>query len=95
METAYIVKGHIVNHTTIQLSESIPIDDNEVTVIIETVKKTAKNRDQGLLKGKIWMSPDLDEPLVDNIKSLISFYGSIPDFPDRVSQGIFEKRELL
>ena len=65
METAYIVKGHIINHTTIQLSESIPIENNEVTVIIETVKKTAKNRTPGLLKGKMWMSPDFDEPLED------------------------------
>jgi len=65
MDTAYVVKGHIINHTTIQLSESIPIEDKEVTVIIETIKKTAKKRIPGLLKGKIWMSQDFDEPLED------------------------------
>jgi hypothetical protein len=65
MDTAYIVKGHIINHTTIRLAEAIPIEDNEVTVIIETTKKIAKKRIPGLLKGKIWMSPDFNEPIGD------------------------------
>lgn len=28
-------------------------------------------------------------------KSIVSFFGSIPDFPDRGSQGDFENRESL
>jgi hypothetical protein len=32
---------------------------------------------------------------VSNGKSLADFFGSIPDFPERAPQGVFEKREPL
>lgn len=65
METAYIVKGRIINNTHIELSESIPVIDEEVTIIIETGKKHPKKRTPGLLKDKIRMMPDFDAPLDD------------------------------
>ena len=65
METAYIVKGRIIGHTRIELSESIPFNDEEVTVIIESNKKPGKKRIPGLLKGKMRMMPDFNEPLED------------------------------
>jgi len=65
MQTAYIVKGRIINNTHIELSESIPLTDTEVTIIIETEKKYPKKRTPGLLKGKIKMMPDFNAPLDD------------------------------
>jgi hypothetical protein len=37
----------------------------------------------------------VDETGVANGKSLADFFGSIPDFPERAPQGVFEKREPL
>jgi hypothetical protein len=37
----------------------------------------------------------VDETRVSNGKSLADFFGSIPDFPERAPQGVFEKREPL
>jgi len=65
MNTAYIVKGRIIGHTRIELLESVPMNDEEVTVIIEPVKKPGRKRTPGLLKGKIRMMPDFNEPLED------------------------------
>lgn len=65
MNTAYVVKGRIINSTHIELSESIPLTDTEVTVIIETGGKKSKKRIPGLLKGKIRMKPDFDDPIDD------------------------------
>ena len=65
METAYVVKGRIINHTRIELSESIPFNDEEVTVIIESNKNPGQKRIPGLLKGKIRIMPDFNEPLED------------------------------
>jgi len=36
-----------------------------------------------------------DEDLPVKNRSLMDFYGSIPDFPERADQGEFEKREEL
>ena len=66
MNTAYIVKGRIIGNKRIELSESVPISDDEVTVIIEPGQRPARQRRKaGLLKGKIQMLPGFDEPLVD------------------------------
>lgn len=65
MNTAYIVKGRIINHDTIKLAEPVPIDDDEVHVVIEPKDKIVQKRIPGLLKGKIHIAPDFNAPLED------------------------------
>jgi hypothetical protein len=66
MNTAYIVKGSIINHDTIKLNEPVPIEDGSIRIIIEKNEpEPLKKREAGLWKGRIVLAADFDEPLKD------------------------------
>jgi len=67
MQTAYIVYGDIINHSTIKLKEPIPFEDQEIKIIVEVEQKKIKSRKDlyGKYKDKIKISSDFNNPLED------------------------------
>lgn len=66
MKTAYVVSGDLIDHETIKLSEPVPIEKGRITVVIEPQSEPMyRERQAGLWKDRIILSPDFDEPLED------------------------------
>jgi len=63
MENLHMIEAKFVDGKTIQLSEEYPYKTRDVRLIILPGVKTKKERKAGLLKGKIVMSNDFNEPL--------------------------------
>ena len=65
MKTAYIVKGYLVDQSTIKLDEPLSRESGDIKMVIEfdeTVRYSRKKM-HGMLKGEIVMSGDFNEPL--------------------------------
>ncbi|MCP4344684.1 MAG: DUF2281 domain-containing protein [Desulfobacterales bacterium] len=65
MENAYILDAKFIDRKTIQLSEEYPFKEREVRLILLPEKTFKRKRKAGLLKGKIRMAEDFNEPLED------------------------------
>lgn len=65
MENAYILNAKFIDRKTIQLSEEYPFKERDVRLIILPEKTLKKKRKAGLLRGKIRMAEDFDDPLED------------------------------
>ena len=67
MENAYMLDAEFLDGKTIRLSEEYPFEDKKIRLIVIPGKKDIPEirRKAGLLRGKIRMSEDFDEPLED------------------------------
>ena len=67
MQTAYIITGELIDNSMIKLREPLPFKNQEIKVIIEINGEPKHKRSEifGKYKGKIWISPDFNEPLDD------------------------------
>ncbi len=65
MENAYIPDAEFIDRKTIQLSEEYPFKERKVRLILLPEKTFKRKRKAGLLKGKIRMAEDFNEPLED------------------------------
>jgi len=65
MENAYMLEAEFVDRRTIRLTEEYPFIARGIRLIIIPEKPLPKRRKAGILKGKIRMSGDFDEPLED------------------------------
>ncbi|MDM8548970.1 DUF2281 domain-containing protein [Desulfobacterales bacterium HSG2] len=63
MEHAYICDAIFLDSRTIRLFEESSVSEKEIQLIIIPKKISEPKRKAGLLKGKIRMSEDFDEPL--------------------------------
>ena len=63
MENAHILNAKFIDQKTIQLLEEYPFTLREIRLIIIPEKPLKKKRTAGLLKGKIRMAEDFNEPL--------------------------------
>jgi hypothetical protein len=63
MENVYICNAMFLDSRTIQLFEEYPFSEKKIQLIILTEKTLKPKRKAGLLKGKIRMAQDFDEPL--------------------------------
>jgi len=67
MIAAYVVKGELIDQRTIKLSEPVPFENGEITVVVEAPERKKQSRRNlcGMMKGKISMRDDFNEPLED------------------------------
>ena len=66
MQKAYIVRGTIKDHKTIDLQEDLPVEDGEITIAVIPKEIHARgSRPSGTWKDKIQLSEDFDAPLED------------------------------
>jgi len=65
MENLCMTKAKFIDRKTIQLYEEYPLKMKEVHLIIIPEKKLKGKRKAGLLKGKIRMAEDFNDPLYD------------------------------
>jgi hypothetical protein len=65
MENAYICNGMFLDSRTIRLLEEYPVSMKRIKLIIIPEKTSKPERKAGLMKGKIKMAEDFDEPLED------------------------------
>ena len=65
MKTAYIVKGYLVDHSTIRLDEPLSRGSGDIRVFVEFEERAriSRKRMHGMLKGEIVISRDFNEPL--------------------------------
>ena len=65
MKTAYIVKGYLVDQSTIKLDEPLSRGSGDIRVFVEFEERSriSRKRMHGMLKGEIVMSGDFNEPL--------------------------------
>lgn len=63
MENVYICDAIFLDGKMIQLYEECPVSEKEIQLIIIPKKTSKPERKAGLLKGKIRMSEDFNEPL--------------------------------
>ncbi len=63
MENVYICNAMFLDNRTIQLFEEYPVSDKKIQLIILPRNTSKTKRKAGLLKGKIRMAEDFDEPL--------------------------------
>ncbi len=60
-----MIEAKFIDRKTIQLAEEYPYKMKEVRLIIIPEKKLKGKRKAGLLKGKIKLASDFNEPLDD------------------------------
>ncbi|MBF0099976.1 MAG: DUF2281 domain-containing protein [Desulfobacterales bacterium] len=65
METICMLNAKFIDHNTIKLLESYPFIEEEVYLIIMPKKVVKQKRKAGILKGKIRIDKDFNEPLED------------------------------
>ena len=63
MENLHMIEAKFIDRKTIQLSEEYPFKEREIRLIVIPGIKTRRKRKAGLLKGKIMMSDDFNDPL--------------------------------
>ena len=65
MKTAYVIRGYLVDNSTIRLDEPLPMDSGDLKLVIEFDEKNRYSRKKmhGKFKGEIVMSGDFNEPL--------------------------------
>jgi len=65
MQTAYVVEAEFIDNQTIHIKEPLNLENKNVLVTIQpsNENKKSKKRLFGKYKGKIWMSPDFNDPL--------------------------------
>jgi len=65
MENAYMVDAEFIDRKTIRLTEEYSFKIREIRLIIIPEKILPKKRKAGILKGKIRMPEDFNDPLDD------------------------------
>ncbi len=65
MENACMFEAEFIDRKTIRLTEEYPFKIREIRLIIIPEQTLPKKRKAGILKGKIRMSEDFNDPLED------------------------------
>lgn len=63
MNEAIVTTGHLEKPNIIKLDESLNVNYDEIRIVIEPISKKNNIRKAGVLKGRIKIAPDFDEPL--------------------------------
>ena len=68
MQTAYVIEGEMIDNQTIKINELLNLENKKILVTIQPIEDNVSINMEKLgnkYDGKIWISPDFNDPLED------------------------------